>query len=199
MPQLPRISVHTYAGLVLDGPSKITGEMVQQYRDHEIQISASSRHELTQFRMRVQFPEKVMGFSVRERPVGIEVAVRPERMEWVANASGGGSVTAAGPLAPTNCFTVEQERVIPNRPFRFVLRTILSEKLTSILESSSRMSSDDTWFTYAEGTFLYLDQGQYFEREFLVRLLQNEERAISAMSMQEPFGQSRMEISGFGF
>jgi hypothetical protein len=76
---------------------------------------------------------------------------------------------------------------------------MLSGKLTSILESSSRISSDDTWLTYAEGTFLYLDQGQYFEREFLVRLVQNEERAISAMTMQEPFGQSRMEISGFGF
>lgn len=34
------------------------------------------------------------------------------------------------------------------------------------------MSSDDTWCTYAEGTFLYLDQRQYFEREFLVRLVQ---------------------------
>jgi hypothetical protein len=173
VPQLPRITVQTYAGLVLDGFSKITGEMVQQYCDHEIKISASSRHELTQFRMRVQFPEKVVSVSVREKPVGVEVAIRPKRMEWVANASGGGSVTVSGPLAPTNCFTVEQERVIPDRPFRFILRTVPSEKLPSILARSIQMSSDDTWFTYAEGTFLYLDQGEYFEREFLVRLVQD--------------------------
>lgn len=199
VPQLPRITIQTYAGLLVDGPSKVTGEMVQQCRDHEVQINASSRHELTQFRMRVQFPEKIVGVSVREKPVGVEVAVRPEKTEWIANASGGGSVTVSAPLAPSNCVTVEQERVIPDRPFRFILRTIRSEKLTSIFERSFQTSSEDTWFTYVEGAFLYLDQGQYFEREFLVRLVQDERRAISALPVKEPYGQSRMEMSGFGF
>jgi hypothetical protein len=132
VPALPEFTVQTFAGLILpvDGAVEITGEMVQQYRDHEIQIGASSRHELSQLRIRIQFLEGVLNVSVREKPVSVGVDIRPERMEWIASDSGGGSVTRIGSQGPTSCFIVEQERVIPGRSLRFIVRTIQAETVS---------------------------------------------------------------------
>jgi hypothetical protein len=200
VPNLPAVSVHTYGGLVisLEARSTVTGELIEKCRDHEITIAASSRHELVQLKMRVQFPESVIGTTVLEQPVGLGVSIRRETPPWVANAAGGGSVTVRGPMGPSNCFTVEQERMFPARGLRFLVRTIQSERLRSAV-GRDFLCDEDSWLTYAEGSFLYLDGGEYFERCFLVRLDQDETRAVSATQSQEPAGQSRLEVTGFGF
>jgi hypothetical protein len=199
VPGLPTISIKTYGGLVLParGPSTVTGEMIERFRDHEIQVSTSSRHELVQLRMTVQLMESAMGVSVIDQPVGIAVNIGPELSPWVASASGGGSVTTSGSLSPSNRFVVEQETVIPGRPLRFILRTARSERLSHILGWNPE--DDDAWSAYAEGTFLYSDQGQLFERAFVLRILQDDKRMISALPTEELGGQKRREMSGFGF
>jgi hypothetical protein len=160
VPELPAVSVQTYAGLALsaEGSVSATGEMIEKHRDHMMEIAASSRHELIQLKMRVQFPESVIAVNVLERPIGLGVSIRRETSQWVANASGGGSVTAQGPMTPSNCFVVEQERVVAARPLKFMLRTIWSERLGLL---GQLWGDDDAWSTYAEGTFLYADQGKF--------------------------------------
>jgi hypothetical protein len=120
VPGLPTVSIQTYAGLVLPirGPSTVTGEMIEKFRDHVIEIATSSRHELVQLRMKVQLMESVVGVSVLDQPVGIAVKIGPEQSQWVANAWGGGSVTTSGSLSPSNRFMVDQEKALPSRPLR---------------------------------------------------------------------------------
>jgi hypothetical protein len=199
VPGLPTIRIHTYGGLALPtaGPATMTGEMIEKCRDHEVNIGASSRHELIQLKMRVQFPESIIAVSTLEQPVGIGVRIARETAPWIANAAGGGSVAVRGSMSPSNCFVVELERVVPARPLRFVLRTIESERLRFLV--GSVFEEDDAWSTYAEGTFLYSDQGQLFERSFVVRLVRDENRAITAWPTEELGGQKRKEVSGFGF
>jgi hypothetical protein len=198
VPGLPTVSIQTYAGLTLpaQGSATVTGEMIEKYRDHMIEIGASSRHELVQLNMRVQFPESVIARFVLEQPVGIGVSIRREATPWVANASGGGSVTVRGPLGPSNCFVVEQERVVPTRPLRFMLRTVQSEQLSFL---GQVWEDDDAWPSYAEGAFLYSDQGQFFERSFVLRILQDEKRVVAALPTEDVSGQKLREVSGFGF
>ncbi len=199
VPGLPTVSIQTHAGLVLPtrGPSTVTGEMIEKFRDHVIEIATSSRHELVQLRMKVQLMESVVGVSVLDQPVGIAVKIGPEQSQWVANASGGGSVTTSGSLSPSNRFIVAQEKALPGRPLRFILRTARSERLSHLLGWNPE--DDDAWSAYAEGTFLYSDQGQLFERAFVLRLLQDDKRMISALPTEEFGGQKRREMSGFGF
>lgn len=202
VPALPTVSIQTYAGLALptERPATITGEMIEKYRDHAIEIAASSRHELVQMKMRVQFPESVITASVLEQPVGLGVSIRRETTPWVANASGDGSVTVQSPMSPSNCFVIEQEKVVPARPLRFMVRSVQSERLVLFLRLGEFGEDDDApWSTYAEGTFLYADQEQFFERAFVLRLIQGENRAVSAQPPEELNGQRRREVSGFGF
>ena len=200
VPALPSIFVQTCVGLALptEGSGTVTGEMIEKYRDHVIEIGATSRHELVQLKMRVQFPESVMGVAIREQPVGLGVSIRPEASPFTANASGGGSVTVQGRMSPSNCFVVEQERVVPGRPLKFMLRTRRSDRLDLLLRNFIE-EDDDAWRTYAEGSFLYSDEGQFFERLFVLRLIQDENRMVSALPIEQLSEQRRREIAGFGF
>jgi hypothetical protein len=58
--------------------------------------------------------------------------------------------------------------------------------------AQAAIGSPDDWFTYAEGTYLYQDQGQYFERAFVVKLEVDENRRMSAAEPEEDTGQRLM-------
>lgn len=199
VPKLPRMFIQTHAGLVLQtaGPSAVTGEMIERFRDHVIEVAASSRHQLVQLRVKVQLMESVVAASVLDQPVGIAVKIGPEQSHWVANGSGGGSVTTSGSLSLSNRFVVEQEKVLPGRPLRILLRTTRSERLSRLLTWNP--DGDESWTAYAEGSFLYLDQGQLFERAFLLRIVQDDNRMITALHAIEPGQQTVLEMCGFGF
>lgn len=186
VPPLPRVLLTTLSGLAVPthGPFFVGGDDAQRFKDHELEIAAASRHELRDLRLDVQFPESLAVCHKADVPAGVAVEVRERRMRLAAIMSDGGSVSRTGPQRPTNLFTVELERLPPGRPVRLLLRTV-RDRPETLLRDRRDIFGQDAVFTYILGSFLYYDAGLFFEREFVVRLDEGEQRAIIAHPPEE--------------
>jgi hypothetical protein len=196
VPPLPRVLLTTLSGLAVPthGPFSVGGDDAQRFKDHELEIAAVSRHELRNLRLEVQFPESLAAWYKTEIPAGVAVEVRERRMRLVAIMSDGGSVSRKGPQRPTNLFTVEVERLLPGRPVRLLLRTV-RDRADTLLRDQRDIFGRDALFTYIQGTFLYFDAGQLFERELIVRLDEGEQRTIIAHPPEEAGDRPIVEAS----
>jgi len=187
VPKLPHFSVNTLAGLVVPNqPGQVSSTEIEKFRDHGIVISSSSRHEIEQLRIRVQFPEPVWGWKIVEKPPGVGVDVQPERMEWVV--SGGGSVTVNRPQRPKPQFLIQVERLLPGRLLHLRIRTARVPRAKGLPEIPQYPSDMPGLATYAEGTFLYKDGHQFFQRGFIVPLRMDDLRHVTAHPVEEDLG-----------
>ena len=100
-------------------------------------------------------------------------------------------------MSPSNRFFVEQEKALPGRPLGISLRTTRSERLSQLLACNP--DNDESWTAYAQGSYLYVDQGQLFEQNFLIRIVQDDRRMITALQPVDTGEQTVWEMSGFGF
>ncbi|MEY4550773.1 MAG: hypothetical protein RL685_6968 [Pseudomonadota bacterium] len=187
MPRLPIFTVSTVQGFSLPTePAHIELSDLAHLREHSIVLSAASRHELEQLKIRIQFPEPVVSCEAVQIPPGIAVTVRPEKVDWVVSGSGGGSVTINRPARATPNFLIEMDRLVPRRDLILRLRTAVDASLHGLAEPS--MSHGDALLNYASGEFLYREGGQLFERHFIVPLDIDGERQVSAQASEENLG-----------
>ena len=194
VPKLPVISVNTLAGLVVPNePGHINSTEIEKFREHDIVISSSSRHEIEQLRIRVQFPEPVWGCKLVEKPPGVGVDVQPERMEWVV--SGGGSVTVNRPQRPKAQFLIQVQRILPGRLLHLRIRTAQVSFPKGLPEIPQEAPGLTGLATYAQGEFLYRDGNQFFERRFIVPLSMDEDRKVTAQPVEEDDGTRMLIVS----
>jgi hypothetical protein len=189
VPGLPKFELSTLGGLsVPHGPEQIVAEDLQRLREHTILIATSSRHEIEQLTIRLQFPEPVAAWSVVASPPGVEVRLRPERSTWLV--AGSGSVSITGELPPTANFLIDVERLMPARTLALRLRSVPPRYPDLSIDRSARTDALDI---YATGAFLYRDQGQMFERRFIVPFESGDNRSVRSLTPEEDVG-TRMLI-----
>lgn len=118
-PSLPQISLCTLSGLRLIPNRTISQENADFYRDHELSIQNTSRLDMRDVQIRVQFPEPLFEFAtVEELPPDAEIRVQLPRPTWESVPIDG----PGGPGTPWNltpCKTAE-----PGPPRQFVVLSI---------------------------------------------------------------------------
>ena len=115
-PTLPVIEVATLDGLTLpEGPVIIKGEDIERLREHQLEIRNPSRRTMMWFRSRIQSPEPLVGWKCREKPTGSVVVCAPDRMEMIASASGGGTISVGGKSRPPLDIKIEIDTLPASR------------------------------------------------------------------------------------
>jgi hypothetical protein len=187
VPAPPRIALSTLQGLMLPlGPGAVDATLTNEFRDHTLELSAGSRHEIQHLMLRVQFPESVTTAKILEAPVGVGVQVRPEQQEMIAVVSGSGSVEQHGTAHPSNVFIVEVERLGPSRPVRVAIRTKQDFADQCLRRAQELIGSPGDLFSFVEGSFLYPDGGQFYERMVVYPIEATGERAYAVAPPEEP-------------
>lgn len=191
LPKLPRLLVTTVQGFTLpEQPAHLALDELKDLREHKIVLGTSSRHELEQVRIRVQFPEPVAKCGALNVPPGIGVNVRPDRPNFVFSGTGGASVTVTAPPRPIPNFVIEVERLLPGRDVVLRLWSTL-EQLPGGL-AGPKIDHGDALVTYALGEFLYREGGQIFPRRFIVPLASDSERNVTSAASEEEVGARRL-------
>jgi hypothetical protein len=161
VPPFPELTLITNVGLVIGAAdTAIDGQMLADARDHDVQLRGSSRHELHQLRVDLQFPETILCVEVIERPPGVEVRAAHDNGETTAVS---GQVAASPEQGASNKLTVLVERVLPGRPVRLRLRSVRAWADDALRDAADLFK--DRLATYATVTFLYRDGEHYFERK----------------------------------
>lgn len=201
VPGLPKLDVATIRGGLLipeAGSFRIESTDVDRFRDHIITISATSRHELRQLRMRLQFPEDLVeDAAMINAPPGVGFEIKPDRPQWAAFAHGGGSVTMIGPRSPTNLYQIALEQLLPDRPTKIRIRSTPIENPLWLPEERGNGAAN-LCSHYFQGSFLYEDGGNLFERSFVVPLRVQDGRVVTADPAEE-FGERDLVVEERGF
>jgi hypothetical protein len=187
VPAAPKASLATLAGLVmLEGSGSVDATLTGSLRDHILEVTAGSRHEIQQLVCRLQFPESALGSATLEAPVGVAVKFDSEQHQMMAVVSGSGTVRAHGEAGPSNTLRLDVERLSPGRPVRILIRTAITHVDEGMRSAQERIGGPDSLFTFLEGRFLYPDGGQMYERLFLYPIVAIGERAYALGPSEEP-------------
>jgi hypothetical protein len=122
IPKTPELSLITLHGFTVPetvGTFKPDPEF--DFREHTLTIKNVSATQLTTIVARVQFPEPIFEWGVRDAPVGVHVRWGPNRPQMIA----GGSVTRQREPLPTHLFLLEIDRLPPGRHVQLALLTSL--------------------------------------------------------------------------
>ncbi|MDB5348748.1 MAG: hypothetical protein JWP89_7125 [Schlesneria sp.] len=186
VPKLPWFKLTTFNGLALpsNGSFSVSGSDNIRFRDHELTLTASSRHELVDLHLRIQFPERIVSCEVGSQVAGNEIYARPDRIQFVASFTGGGQVERIGELPPTNLWVITIARLLTNRPICLRLRSIEFEESSSFQKSIT--GRPDHCYTHIIGKYLYEDRQQYFEREFVAVITVDKGRSFAIHPSEEP-------------
>lgn len=196
IPPYPTIDIATVAGLRFpsSGVARITGDDAERYRDHVLRVETSSLDEVHQLRLRVQFPESVVGVSDVEAPPGVEVRIGPERPQFNVNVGQGASIERGAVGRPTNIFILEIERLIPRRPVGMNLRTTQGVAEVNPASRFLQVKGDFYWLA---GSYLYRDGLQLFERTFISRIIGLGNRCYRIGPPEDDDGSHRLIESTF--
>lgn len=101
-PSLPQISLRTLTGLRLIAGRTITQHNADDFRDHELIVENTSRLDMRNVTIRVQFPELLFEFAtIESQPFGTGIRVRAPRLVLESVPSpGSGSQGAHWNLSP---------------------------------------------------------------------------------------------------
>lgn len=122
-PSLPQITLRTLPGLRLIQGRIITQENADDFRDHELIVENTSRLDMRQVQLRVQFPEPLVEFATIEtKPAEAVVAVRAPRIvvESVPLTD------SSGPGVPWNLSQRDPDQPRPLRRFGVMLIDVSS-------------------------------------------------------------------------
>lgn len=100
LPLLPDITLRSKHGLTLpnDGPFEILSTDIAKLREHTLEIKNGTQWSVKHLSCRIQFPEPITYYEILERPAGVSVECRPDRMELTVVGTGIASVRVTGPL-----------------------------------------------------------------------------------------------------
>lgn len=178
-PEPLAVTISTLTGLRLPATSAggtISSSHVAALRQHELRIVNRSGRELQSISIRLQFPELVLEPVEAQVPAGSTARAVPDRMQLVAFAEGGGSVTFFGPPRPAAEYKIEIDRLLPHQYVLFVL--------TSVIDDHRWHHESDAIEDYLEGTFLFRWGHLHRQRRVVVPLEYDaESRHVRAHAM----------------
>lgn len=191
-PEIPDIILRTLSGLSLPkpGPVKITSEDITKFREHDLSIHNKTGYILHQIRCRIQFPEAIVYDQVFDTPPGIQIICEPDVMNFVAHASGGGSVTLSDQPRPAWDYKIQIDLLPAHSSvsFRFISIS-LKHPLNQILEQYPEQYSlpPNAAIHFVKGNFQYEINNEYLEREFVAILtFSTQDRAITSLPCSKP-------------
>lgn len=195
IPSLPDIRLNTLDGFTIPtlGDIKITGEYCRLCREHTLIILNQNEKMLHDIRLRIQFPEIIIHTAFK-KPIGTNIICMPDRVESIAKASGGGSVTVTKTSLSCENYIIEMDKLLPRNSIEVKLLSI--EKDKRLLEISDKIEKVTKNFEeyphfYVLGSFQYEWQDAYFERKFLVLLSYDRERRLISSVPCEEFVEGR--------
>ncbi len=199
VPAIPAVRLVTLPGLLLPltGDGAVDSTLADAARDHVLDITAGSRHQIENLILRGQFPESVVIAKCLKAPVGVAVNVAEERTQLVViQASGGGRVEQHGTPHSTNIVRIEIERLGPGGPVQVALRTALGIADQGMRRAQMLIGSAGALFFFFEGSFVYSDGDQYYERHFVYPIEMPAERSYIIARAEEP-GEHKLFVGWF--
>jgi hypothetical protein len=148
----------------------VTSEQIAEFRDHALVITNPNTVQLANIVCRLQLPEAVVGAG-HEAPVGVVVRFHPDRPQFFASGSGGGSVTRFGSPLATGVWRLEADRL----PAHGVLRVSFRTGITGVAEKYSSRNVGSLGAIglpgainfYLSGSFQSEVKGTWITRRFL--------------------------------
>jgi hypothetical protein len=192
VPQLPDITVRTLRGLAVPprGPATIRGEDVSTFREHELLITNQDARLIHWLACRIQFPERIITHRIVESPVGSSVECKPDSMQFVASATGSGSVTVTGGLRPALDYTLASDRLPPRSRLNIHFLSIAAEDSSRYCMSGL---GSEALENYVLGQFQYPLLDEYIPRSILVPLnFEPDRRVITSLPCEDDDGSRRI-------
>jgi hypothetical protein len=127
IPKLPALRLEDLQGLSLPlAHGTITSADVARICERRLVLKNPNRVSLFQFDLRLQLPEPIIALPRRRNiPPGVDLRFEPERLQFMASASGeGASVTVTGPPKPTPNWTLRLDRLPAQSELDITIRTI---------------------------------------------------------------------------
>lgn len=174
VPPLPSVELETLTGLTLpDGQwAEITGDDVERLRESVLTVSNSGAKQLYQVKLRLQLPEPVVRFEVRDSPMGTPPRVEPEKPEWRITAKGkGSSVRRVGKPRPSRTYVVGLETLPPSAGLRVAFWCVSPD---SRPEDTVRQEYADQVHYHITGSYEFELGGEHVPRRFVTELQYNE-------------------------
>ncbi len=194
VPALPRISLTTINGRTIpDVSATITGQDVEETREHSLMIENAAEVPILTISARVQLPEPIRHSLVRHRPAGVEVLWEPVRPRMVAIIKGGGTVTRNRPPQPTNVYQLQIDRLPPSHHVEI-------EFVTSTDPWPPAKRDDPLYLPhYVDGAFQFEYQGVMVTKPFFAPIIEDKEnRHFSILEVREDFGKWKpVELTSF--
>ena len=192
VPQLPDITVRTLRGLAVPprGPATIRGEDVSTFREHELLIANQDARLIHWLTCRIQFPERIIRHRIVESPAGSSVECKPDSMQFVASATGSGSVTVTGGLRPALDYTLASDKLPPRSRLNIHFLSIATEDSSRYCMSGL---GSEALENYVLGQFQYPLLDEYIPRSFLVPLnFEPDKRVITSLPCEDDDGSRRI-------
>lgn len=168
-PDLPRLHLKTLSGLTLpeSGSATIRGVDVKLLREHKMVIENIGFRPLRYLKGRIQFPERVIHARVIERAVGESVEVKPDRMEFIAMATGNGSVSVSGGLHSADNYKFAASALPPHSKLELRFISIHEDNMLPPIYTDAK---HDRYFHYVEGEFQYSLGVHSVVRKFVAKI-----------------------------
>ena len=192
VPQLPDITVCTLKGLAVPprGPATIRGKDISTFREHELLIANQDTRLIHWLTCRIQFPEPIITHRIVESPPGSSVECNPDSMQFMASATGSGSVTVTGGLRPALDYSLASDKLPPRSRLNIHFLSIASENYSDYCMSGL---GSEALVNYVLGQFQYPLLGEYIPRRFLVPLnFEPDRRLITSLPCEDVDGSRRI-------
>ena len=152
--------------------AEITGDDVERLRESVLTVSNSGSKLLHQVKLRLQLPEPVVQFDVRESPMGTPPRVEPERPEWRVSAKGkGSSVKRIGRPGPSRTYVVGLDTLHPGTSLR---AAFWCAKPDAWPDPTGRQDDSDQMRYHILASCQFEFRGEFVPRRFVSELTYNE-------------------------
>jgi hypothetical protein len=188
IPKLPELKMEDLEGLsLLNGPTVVTAEDCQRFRERRIILKNTNRVPLFQFDFRIQLPEPLVKNPQRVVPPGVNIQFKPERQQFVATASGAGaSATLTGQPNPNpnailkvDCLPAQQEICLSIYTIVDPLEDVPLPSLESLPDNPTPLPY------YLSGEYFFDYRNERVRRRILVPLLYDKaSRRVDSLSPQ---------------
>src|SRR5262249_24537874 len=146
----------------------IRGEDIDQFREHRLSIHNAGTREMRYWEARLQFPEPLIKCRVVNSPIGSSVRCVPDRMEFIASGSAGGSISVQGRSRPPLDVKMAID-ILPSRG-SLVLHLVSQHRPDTPAEPREAFGPD-ALIHYLSGQWQVTVCGQSITRQFLVPLM----------------------------
>ena len=199
-PILPEILITTLNGIRtgFQGATRVTGDEQRPIRDHTLIVTNRHTGVMLQFQARLQFPEGIVASEYAEVPAGVDIDFRPERAQFEAHISGGGSIEQIGGPGPAPNALLGISNLLPGNTIEIHFRSVVLEGLSDFDSMFEAAGLDMPASFYLEGAYQSQWKNRFLRCEFYMPLdLDKVTRKAISRPVETLLDQRRMFSQGF--